>query len=292
MKVIGQRLLKKTLFYDGDEPIFHLYFGDYAGTPRHVDDDVPDAAHRPGGATGQRSDQDHRLLRPSDSLGFWEEHLTKAGISVHSGLERFGRRHLAFAHPDCGIGFELMEEPDDAGSPTTRPTCRRNTRCAGSTTDALGRGARGHGLVPARGVEHGSASPSDGDYTRYQVSGGGPARWLDLLHEPDVRQGTWTVAEGTVHHAAFEVPDFDEQARIKFEVEGMGFTDFSDRKDRGYFESIYVRTPGGVLFEACVTKGFTVDEPLERLGERFIGSPQIAGREEEVLAEMNDPIVL
>ena len=38
--------------------------------------------------------------------------------------------------------------------------------------------------------------------------------------------------------------------------------------DRNYFESIYFREPGGVLFEiATDPPGFTVDEPLESLGK-------------------------
>ena len=37
--------------------------------------------------------------------------------------------------------------------------------------------------------------------------------------------------------------------------------------DRQYFKSIYFREPGGVLFEvATMRPGFTVDEPLARLG--------------------------
>ena len=38
-------------------------------------------------------------------------------------------------------------------------------------------------------------------------------------------------------------------------------------RDRCYFQSIYFREPGGVLFEvATVAPGFTVDEPLAELG--------------------------
>ncbi|HYV96247.1 MAG TPA: glyoxalase, partial [Gemmatimonadaceae bacterium] len=38
--------------------------------------------------------------------------------------------------------------------------------------------------------------------------------------------------------------------------------------DRSYFQSIYFREPGGVLFEvATVAPGFTVDEKLEDLGK-------------------------
>ena len=40
--------------------------------------------------------------------------------------------------------------------------------------------------------------------------------------------------------------------------------------DRFYFKSIYFREPSGVLFEiATLGPGFTVDEPLEHLGEKL-----------------------
>jgi glyoxalase family protein len=40
--------------------------------------------------------------------------------------------------------------------------------------------------------------------------------------------------------------------------------------DRFYFKSIYFREPSGVLFEiATIGPGFTVDEPLESLGEKL-----------------------
>jgi hypothetical protein len=98
--------------------------------------------------------------------------------------------------------------------------------------------------------------------------------------------------EGFVHHGAFEVKDYEVQDKVKFEVEGMGFTDFSDRKHRGYFESIYVRTPGGALFEATVPLGFTVDEPADKLGREFIVSPQFEDQKEELLKRVNEPFEL
>ena len=80
--------------------------------------------------------------------------------------------------------------------------------------------------------------------------------------EPELPQASWTYGEGIVHHCAFQVDDYAAQDQVKFRLEGMGFTDTSERKDRGYFDSIYVRTPAGALFEATVSKpgGMTVDE--------------------------------
>jgi len=58
----------------------------------------------------------------------------------------------------------------------------------------------------------------------------------------------------------------------------MGFTDTSERKDRGYFDSIYVRTPAGALFEVTVSKpgGMTVDERIDQLGTSFRSRPRSA----------------
>jgi glyoxalase family protein len=45
--------------------------------------------------------------------------------------------------------------------------------------------------------------------------------------------------------------------------------------DRQYFESIYFREPGAVLFEiATESPGFAVDEPVESLGEALRLPPQ------------------
>ncbi|MCY1304138.1 Chlorohydroquinone/hydroquinone 1,2-dioxygenase [compost metagenome] len=60
----------------------------------------------------------------------------------------------------------------------------------------------------------------------------------------------------------------------------------SDRKDRGYFDSIYVRTPGGALFEASVSKpqGFLVDETYENLGRTIQIPPQLGANAQEIAA--------
>ena len=51
--------------------------------------------------------------------------------------------------------------------------------------------------------------------------------------------------------------------------------DVSPVMDRNYFESIYFREPGGVLFEiATDPPGFTVDEPLESLGQSLKLPPE------------------
>jgi glyoxalase family protein len=75
---------------------------------------------------------------------------------------------------------------------------------------------------------------------------------------------------------------------VKFHLEGLGFTDVSEMKDRGYFDSVYVRTPGGALFEATVSKpqGFLIDETYENLGKSMQIPPFFANRREELLEKI------
>ena len=55
--------------------------------------------------------------------------------------------------------------------------------------------------------------------------------------------------------------------------------------DRYYFQSIYFREPGGVLFELATDgPGFASDEPQESLGERLALPPFLEGRRAEIEA--------
>src|SRR5205807_6303541 len=73
---------------------------------------------------------------------------------------------------------------------------------------------------------------------------------------------------GTVHHVAWaSTPEDHEEWHRKLVAAGARPTPIIDRH---YFYSIYFREPSGVLFEiATIGPGFTVDEPLDRLGEKL-----------------------
>jgi len=71
---------------------------------------------------------------------------------------------------------------------------------------------------------------------------------------------------GTVHHVAMAVATGEDQRKLRLELMQLGLQ-VTDIRDRCYFESIYFREPGGVLFEAAtVDPGFLTDEPLPSLG--------------------------
>jgi glyoxalase family protein len=100
---------------------------------------------------------------------------------------------------------------------------------------------------------------------RLAVNGDEPGRTMEIVHMPEAppaRNGT-----GTVHHVAMAVPGADEQLHLRQELLRFG-SRVTEVRDRQYFQSIYFREPGGVLFEiATMQPGFTVDEPLADLGK-------------------------
>ncbi len=66
---------------------------------------------------------------------------------------------------------------------------------------------------------------------------------VEVLHEPDRPQGTWTLAGGTIHHLALNTGNEEKPTEAARHIEGLGFTDISEQKDRNYFKSCYVRAP-------------------------------------------------
>ncbi len=292
VKVLGMNLVKRTLLYDGAEPVYHLYFSDAKGTPGNITTVFPwrRTGRKARSGTGQISLVSYTV--PKDSLEWWKEHLTKHKVPVVKTYQRFGEKILQFNHPECALVFELVEDAADTREPFKSPYVPEKYAIRGfhSWTVAL-RDAEDMHYFLNEGWNYNKAA-TDGAFTRYQVGKGGAAHQVDLVLQPDVAPGNWSYGEGMVHHGAFGVPSLEVQDQVKLEVEGLGFTDCSDRKHRGYFQSVYVRTPGGALFEATHSLGFTVDEPEDKLGREFIISPQFADQKEALLRRLNDPIDL
>ncbi len=135
-------------------------------------------------------------------------------------------------------------------------------------------------------------SGEEGAFHRYDIQGGGPCKTVVLKHEPNLPQGSWTFGEGTVHHVAFAVANDEVQMKLKLFLEGLGYTDVSESKNRGYFHSVYLRSPGGILTEFATTDiGFMVDEKLEELGQHMLLPPWLEDRRAELIAPLEKIVV-
>lgn len=282
-KLLGLKSVKKTALYDGDEPILHLYYGNNNGDPSTLITCFPmrQSGRKARRGTGQIGAV-MLSVRPQ-SLGFWAGRLKERGIEAKE-TERFGEKLLAFAHP-CGIPYELVGTEKDERTPYSNGAVPAEHGIRGT-----------HGItVTVRDLEgsdefmhygwNGQGRKEEQAYVRYEVGKGGSGTIVDFRVEPQVAAGSWQYGEGVPHHCAFEVDTLDVQAHTKAHLEGLGYTDVSDRKDRGYFDSVYVRTPGGALFEATVSKptGFLIDEPFEKLGSELQIPPVFADRKDELV---------
>jgi glyoxalase family protein len=91
---------------------------------------------------------------------------------------------------------------------------------------------------------------------------------VDVLRAPNEQSGR--VLTGTVHHIAWRTADDEQLLRWRRELTRLGHH-VSAVRDRKYFNSIYYREPGGILFEiATDSPGFTVDEVPEDLGSKLV----------------------
>jgi catechol 2,3-dioxygenase-like lactoylglutathione lyase family enzyme len=291
-KTLGMSLVKRTLLFDGVAPIYHLYFGNELGEPGTLTTVFPfrrDGRKAKRGA-GQIDACGYSV--PKNSLPFWRERLKEYGAPMTKAYERFGQRVLSFNHPDCGLSFELIEEENDNRRPMTEKGVPPQYGIRGfHNWTVLSRDVEDMDVFMKEAWNY-TALGKDGAFRRYALNGGAPAHIIDVNHQPDAKSGSWFYGEGMVHHGAFTVPSLDVQQKVKEEVEGLGLTDVSDRKHRGYFESIYVRTPGGALFEASYSLGFNVDEPMDKLGRELKVSPQFEAQKDEIEKLLADPFTL
>ena len=285
-KVLGMKSVKKTALYDGTVPIYHLYYGNDMGDESTLITCFPMRQSGRKGRRGTNQTKAVSLSVPDGSLDYWQRRLAEAGIEVVED-ERFGEKVLRFTHP-CGIEYELVVVAGDERTPHTAgpvPIEHAVRGTHGVTVSVLDFESS---MEFMQDGWNGSLTAEDGDYLRYEVGEGGTGRIVDFVREPNLAPGTWTFGEGIVHHTAFQVESLDVQDDVKAYLEGLGYTDVSDRKDRGYFDSVYVRTPAGALFEATVSKpdGFTIDEAADALGREFQVPPVFADQREWIMGTL------
>lgn len=286
VKTLGMRLIKRTVLFDGTIPVYHLYYSNADGDPGAILTTFPFGQAGIKGRPGTNQSRDILLSVPEDSLDFWRERLEGERIATET-FERFGKQRLAFAHP-CGIKYQMVAVSGDT---------RRGNAGAGVPQEYAIHGNYGIGVEvydPDTMLEFVREYFSDADVVqdgeRFAVDigtpGAGAAVELHVNRTED--QGTWIYGDGTIHHFAMDVGNYQNQDELKFIIEGAGYTAISELKDRKYFKSVYVRTPGGALFELAVTteQGWTIDESPKELGKNFQLPEQFESRRNEIFSKL------
>lgn len=262
-RTLGLRRIKKTVNFDAPD-VYHLYYGDEAGTPGTVMTyfPFPNAARgRPGtGEVGVTA-----FSVPEGALSFWERRLDEHGVSGLERSEPFGEKRLAFSGPD-GDGFALVETPGgDGRAPWTGNGIGADAAIRGFHSVSM-RLADAGATAELLGFMNHEEIGRAGAVRRFRVkNGGNGAGIVDVETLPVVgraRQGA-----GSVHHVAFSVDDRRKQLEVRKALVDTGYQ-VTPVIDRDYFHAIYFRTPGGVLFEIATDEpGFDRDEDTAHLGQ-------------------------
>lgn len=263
--VLGLRLIKVTINYD-DPGTYHLYYGDERGTPGSVLTFFPWAGS-PGGIPGQGQAGVIRFSVPAGTLEAWAERLGQAGILTLGPQSRNDTEVLTLADPD-GILLELVAgSGNDLREPWTGDGVPQEMAIRGFESVelwSLRPDATNRFLESVMGW---SLVDQNEERSRWQLGSGGPGAWVDLPHHP--AQSAGRMGPGTIHHVAWSIETDSEHQRWLEQLQESGVP-VSHAYDRTYFRSLYFREPGGVLFElATEAPGFTIDEPLETLGEKL-----------------------
>ncbi|OMF37330.1 ring-cleaving dioxygenase [Paenibacillus sp. FSL H8-0548] len=260
--VLGLRLIKKTINFDAPE-VYHLYFGNEMGSPGTAITFFPWKNARQGRIGGGQVGFTTYVV-PAGALDFWKERLTKFQIAFIQ-TSRFGETYLQFVDPD-GLKLEIVAREHGAESKWAFGGVSANKAIKGFG------GAILYSTAPAQTAEllinvMGLARVGqEGAYMRFKSTG-------DLGNLIDVNVASMELGHGgagTVHHIAWRAKDDAEHALWSSHVERNGFQP-TPIVDRQYFNALYFRETGGILFEiATDTPGFDRDEASEHLGEKLM----------------------
>lgn len=290
VKVLGQSLVKKTILLDGEDPIYHLYYGNANGDIGTLVTSFP---FRQRGVKARQGSGQIRVINysvPSDALPFWRDRFAALGVRYHEATtERFGEKRQRFYHP-CGIEFDLVASDADERPPCVTDDIPAEYAIRGIHSVTLSLREVAESISFMQEVMEFRYIGESSNYHRFETADGAPGKVVEFLHEPDRLQGSSTYGEGTIHHVAFAVDNVDVQMAIKDRLMSLGYIDTSESVNRNYFRSVYFKMPGGVIFEAATTDiGFAIDEEPGNFGSEFQIPPWLANRKEELLSRL-EPI--
>jgi len=263
---LGLRLVKKTVNFDNHH-VYHFYYGDERGTPGTIWTTFPYKGRGvPVGVKGAGQVTVTSFSVPHGSLDFWRARLGKRGIAVTDLASRFGEPVIRFSDLS-GLTFELVAAAHDDRTPWLADGVDRADAIRGLHSVTMVVRDKAPTLALMTGLLGCTIVDEAEQRVRVAVGGGGPGRTIDVAVHADADAARNGI--GTVHHVAMAIGSAGEQLRLREELIAAGCK-VTEVRDRCYFQSIYFREPGGVLFEvATIAPGFTADEPLGSLGREL-----------------------
>lgn len=237
----------------------HVFYADYLGTPGTATTfiEVPLLGHRTDGA--------NRLSTiyydvPKDAFGFWQNRLDKHHVESH-----YENEALVFNDPEgVKIGFVKKDEKlnDDQVVPNDIPDDYQIIRIHSTTL-------------------YGADQPAALDWfkqfnelTVHSDNGTVQTRNdTELVVKPGESDVKTRFGRGSIDHIAFDVGSKAILDNL-YQLAQDNQLNIEEYIDRGWFYSLYIKEPNGTRIEFATSgPGFTLDEPLDHLGEELRVGP-------------------
>jgi glyoxalase family protein len=276
-QVLGLRFVKRSVNFD-DPSAYHFYFGDRTGRPGTAMTFFPwPGARRGTRGTGQVVATSFAI--PASSIDYWKSRFHQHHVWSEQISPRFGDIVLRLTDPD-GLLLELIASPHlddvDLNYESDVPLEFRIHGFHAPTLE-VGRAKNSEQLLETLGF---GLMAEEKERRRFSVNERSTSGRVDVVARADGQFGENSA--GTVHHIAFRCANEEEQLQWRKQLVDLGLY-VTSVIDRQYFHSIYFREPSGILFEiATEAPGFTVDEPVEQLGQNLKLPPQYEPHRAEI----------
>ena len=281
--VLGLRLVKETVNFD-NERVYHFYYANETGSPSTVFTTFPYKGQEVRqGVVGYGQVYETAFSVPDGALSFWRKRLKQHGLDVTQEL-RFGQPYLLFKDPS-GLMLSILEDGTDQREPVwitediNRDRAIRGIHHVTLAVDDIDEviaflepfGYNGvkndKTRIMMKAIGNGNGN-NNGNGTSNGDGNGTPTlagKSLVVLRADDLPRGVNGI--GTVHHVAHRVGSLEDSLKLRTWLEEEHGIRVTDVRNRKYFQSIYFRIPGGILFEVATEgPGFLVDESREELG--------------------------
>src|SRR5690606_9256404 len=201
---------------------------------------------------------------PVGALDFWKKRLTKFEVDF-TMAERFGETYIQFDDPH-GLHLEMVEREAGEVNDWTFGEVKKEVAIKGFGGAVLFSSRpqeTQNTLIDVMGLE---IVGTEGEYTRYKATSD-IGNIIDLKMTTGVRG---RMGVGTVHHIAWRANDNADHLEWQQYAMNKG-QHVTEVKDRNYFNAIYFREAGEILFEiATDPPGFAHDESQETMGTELM----------------------
>lgn len=269
-EVLGMRFVKNTVNQDNHR-MLHYYYGDYQGSPGSVVTFfvVPHLGNR---YENQNFISTIGLKLPQKSLTYWQERLAHYSIDF-----TVAGRQIHFFDPDqVEIILTETDLPPVSSNLQVENDVPVEKQLLGLNSSQI------HVKNPRLTSDFFKAFL--GWQTIDQQIQLNATDFLEIL--PTESDKSSHMGRGSADHIAFAVADDAALEELYQRAEKQGWQ-IEKMVSRGYFKSLYIREPGGNRMEfATLSPGFTIDEPLETLGESLALPPFLEDQRAEIEANI------